>query len=69
MRSAGFTESECRASQRHGQGIRSTPRGAMMSAERVVEMTLSANQRGDVICIPGVHNKIAAGLLNIFLTS
>jgi len=59
----GNTESEF--SQVNGMDavFKHAPRGRAMTAERVVELTLAANQRGQVTCIPGLSNQISAALL------
>ena len=59
----GSTESEFSHVNGMDQVFEHAPRGAMMTAERVVELTLRANDRGQVICIPGLPNKIGAALL------
>jgi short-subunit dehydrogenase len=58
----GSTESEFSQANGMDKVFAKTPRGAM-PAEHVVELTLRANARGRVICIPGVSNKIGAALL------
>ena len=35
----------------------------LMTAEHVVNAALAANARGQVVCIPGAQNKIAAALM------
>jgi hypothetical protein len=40
------------------------PSFAWMSAEQVVEASLSALERGDPVCIPGVGNRVLAALTN-----
>ena len=59
----GNTESEFSRVNGMDEVFKSAPRGSAMTAERVVELTLRANERGQVICIPGVSNKIGAALL------
>jgi short-subunit dehydrogenase len=39
------------------------PRRLFQTAEQVVAETLRANDRGQVVVVPGLHNKIAATIL------
>jgi short-subunit dehydrogenase len=59
----GFTESEFSAANGTKDVLNKTPRRFMMTAESVVEDTLTSNARGKTVVIPGLHNKIAAGLM------
>lgn len=59
----GFTESEFATVNGTADKIAQSPRAFMMKAEDVVDMTLAANERGQVVVIPGLHNQIAAGLM------
>lgn len=59
----GNTESEFSHVNGMDQVFEHAPRGPAMRAERVVELTLQANGRGDVVCIPGFSNKLGAALL------
>ncbi|THD71167.1 SDR family NAD(P)-dependent oxidoreductase [Phenylobacterium sp.] len=40
------------------------PRRFFQTAEQVVATTLAANDRGQVVVVPGLHNKIAAAVLH-----
>jgi short-subunit dehydrogenase len=59
----GFTESEFSVANGTQNVLNKTPRRFMMTAESVVEDTLESNTRGKTVVIPGLHNKIAAGLM------
>ncbi|MFT3728918.1 MAG: SDR family NAD(P)-dependent oxidoreductase [Terricaulis sp.] len=59
----GNTDSEFSHANGMEEVFKETARGPSMTAEHVVDLTLKANDRGDVICIPGVANKIGAALL------
>lgn len=59
----GPTESEFTAVNGTKDIMAKTPRALTMTAERVVELTLRANDKGKPLCIPGLHNKIGAGLM------
>jgi short-subunit dehydrogenase len=59
----GFTESEFAHANGTDAIMENSPRSFMMHADAVVDVALKANDRGHVVCIPGVHNKIAAGLM------
>ena len=59
----GFTESEFAAANGTKALMDQSPRAFMMTAEAVVAAALSANDEGRVVCIPGAHNKVAAGLM------
>jgi len=59
----GNTESEFSQVNGMDSVFEQAPRGPAMTAERVVELTLQANDRGQVVCIPGVSNKLGAALL------
>lgn len=59
----GFTESEFSTANGTSDILASSPRAFMMTAEKVVEAALAANDRGQVLSIPGAHNKLAAGLM------
>ena len=59
----GFTESGFAAANGTDHLMKQSPRLFVMSAESVVAATLRANERGHVLCIPGIHNKLAAGFM------
>ena len=59
----GFTESEFAVANGTSDVLALSPRAFFMTAEKVVEATLAANDRGHVLSIPGAHNKFAAGLM------
>ncbi|MEP7209967.1 MAG: SDR family oxidoreductase [Alphaproteobacteria bacterium] len=59
----GFTESEFSVANGTRDVLDKTPRNFMMTSEAVVEATLKANAKGQAVVIPGLHNKIAAGLM------
>ena len=59
----GFTQSEFAQANGTEELMKQSPRSFVMTAEEVVAATLRANDRGAVLCIPGWHNKLAAGLM------
>ena len=59
----GPTESEFTAVNGTKEIMAKSPRLLNMTAERVVELALKANDKGEPLCIPGLHNKIGAGLM------
>jgi short-subunit dehydrogenase len=59
----GNTVSEFSQANGMDRVFEQAPRGAAMRAERVVDLTLRANDRGQVTCIPGWSNRIGAALL------
>ncbi len=59
----GFTESEFTQANHTDTIMANSPRSFMMRAEDVVAAALRANDRGQVVSIPGMHNKVAAGLM------
>ena len=59
----GFTESEFASANGTASKMDQSPRSFMMTAERVVDDTLRANERGQVVVVPGLHNQVAAGLM------
>jgi short-subunit dehydrogenase len=59
----GFTESEFSVANGTKDVLNKTPRHFVMTAESVVEAALKANDRSKAVAIPGLHNKIAAGLM------
>ncbi|MBS0386612.1 MAG: SDR family NAD(P)-dependent oxidoreductase [Proteobacteria bacterium] len=59
----GFTESEFAHANKTDTIMAQSPRSFVMRAEDVVAAALRANDRGQVISIPGMHNRIAAGLM------
>ncbi|MBI3440006.1 MAG: SDR family oxidoreductase [Proteobacteria bacterium] len=59
----GFTESEFARANHTDTIMAKSPRTLMMRAEDVVAAALKANDRGQVVSIPGMHNKVAAGLM------
>ncbi len=56
----GFTRTEFQ--QRAGIDVTGVPSMAWMSADDVVEASLAALQRRDLICVPGMSNKIVSTL-------
>jgi len=59
----GFTETEF-ATQAGIQGIMDKePRMLSQTAAEVAEIAIRANERGRVVVVPGLHNKVAAFLL------
>ena len=40
------------------------PRRLFQTADQVVEIAIAANQRGKVVVVPGLHNRIAAALMH-----
>jgi short-subunit dehydrogenase len=61
--SPGFTKTEFAAAAGVQELMDAEPRMFWQSAERVVEITLAANEKGRVVVIPGWHNRLAASLL------
>ncbi len=54
----GFTRTEFQ--QRAGINASQVPAAAWMTAEAVVEASLAALQRGNLICVPGFYNRLLA---------
>lgn len=61
----GFTATEFAAANGTADIMAKSPRGFMMTAERVVDEALKANARGKLVSIPGLQNQIAAGLMKL----
>jgi len=59
----GFTESEFKIANNTQALMDQAPRRFVMSAEAVVNATLRANDRGQVVVIPGLHNGVAAAMM------
>jgi short-subunit dehydrogenase len=59
----GFTVTEFAAANGTQAVMDETPRRFFQTAAQVVEAALAANARGQVVVVPGLHNKIAAALL------
>lgn len=56
----GFTLTEFAAANGTQKVMDEAPRRLFQTAEQVVAATLAANARGQVVVVPGLHNKIAA---------
>jgi hypothetical protein len=56
----GFTRTEFQ--QRAGINVSQVPAVAWMTPEAVVDASLAALQRGELICIPGLSNRLLAML-------
>lgn len=56
----GITETEFQTANNTKEVLASVPRFLRMSAEDVVDRTLRANDRGQVIYVPGLLNKLGA---------
>jgi hypothetical protein len=52
----GFTRTEFQ--ERAGIDTSHIPSFAWMTADAVVEASLAALQRGVVVCVPGIHNRL-----------
>jgi hypothetical protein len=59
----GFTLTEFALANGTKQVMDEAPRRFFQTAEAVVAATLEANDRGQVIVIPGLHNRVAAAVL------
>lgn len=59
----GFVESEFAKANGMEEILEKSPARRAMSAETLARLTLAANDRGQVIYVPGVENKVAAGLM------
>lgn len=59
----GSTKSDFQKSNGMSEIMDKAPPGPVMSAESVVAAALRANDRGQVVVIPGVHNQIAVALM------
>jgi short-subunit dehydrogenase len=59
----GFTHTEFQ--ERAGVDKSRIPSAAWMSAEAVVEASLAGLRRGEVVCIPGMANRLAAGVTGL----
>lgn len=59
----GFTLTEFAEANGTKAVMDAAPRRFFQTAEAVVAATLTANDRGQVVVIPGLHNKIAAAVL------
>lgn len=59
----GFTESEFSKANGTAEVLSKSPRAFLMTAEKVVDAALAANARGQVLCIPGAQNKLAAAIM------
>jgi short-subunit dehydrogenase len=59
----GFTLTEFAEANGTKQVMDEAPRRFFQTAEAVVAATLAANDRGQVIVIPGLHNRLAAAML------
>ncbi len=59
----GFTKTEFAKEAGVQHVMDAEPRLLWQSAEAVVEATIRANERGQVVLVPGWHNKLAAGLM------
>ncbi|MBI3782860.1 MAG: SDR family oxidoreductase [Deltaproteobacteria bacterium] len=59
----GFTRTEFQ--ERASLDVSGVPSFAWMSAEAVVDASLTALQRGDLVCIPGMQNKMVATLTSL----
>jgi short-subunit dehydrogenase len=56
----GFTRTEFQ--ERAGIDVSNIPSFAWMSADAVVDASLAALRRGEVVCVPGVANRVVATL-------
>jgi hypothetical protein len=59
----GFTKTEFAKEAGVQHVMDAEPRLLWQSAEQVVDATIRANERGQVVLVPGWHNKLAAGLM------
>ena len=59
----GFTRTEFADANGTAEVMAKSPRRLFQTAEQVVDATLRANDRGQVVIIPGWHNLVAATLL------
>lgn len=59
----GFTLTEFAEANGTKAVMDEAPRRFFQTAEQVVATTLSANDRGQVVVVPGLHNKIAVAVL------
>ncbi|HEY1447728.1 MAG TPA: SDR family NAD(P)-dependent oxidoreductase [Caulobacteraceae bacterium] len=59
----GFTATEFAKANGTQAIMDASPRFFFQTAEQVVFTAIRANARGRVVCVPGWHNKLAAGLL------
>jgi short-subunit dehydrogenase len=59
----GFTLTEFAEANGTKTIMDAAPRRFFQTAEQVVATTLAANDRGQVVVVPGLHNKIAAAVL------
>jgi short-subunit dehydrogenase len=59
----GFTYTEFQ--QRAGIDVSAIPSLAWMTPEAVVRASLAALERGQVICVPGIYNRVLAALIRI----
>jgi hypothetical protein len=59
----GFTKTEFADKAGIQAVIDKEPRLLWQTAEAVVEATIRANERGQVVLVPGWHNKVAVGLM------
>ncbi|HZZ31745.1 MAG TPA: SDR family NAD(P)-dependent oxidoreductase [Phenylobacterium sp.] len=60
----GFTLTEFAEANGTKAVMDAAPRRFFQTAEQVVAATLAANDRGQVVVVPGLHNKIAAAVLH-----
>ncbi len=61
----GFTQTEFAAANGTGAAMDAAPRRLFQTAGQVVEAALAANDRGQVVVIPGWHNIVAASLMRV----
>jgi hypothetical protein len=59
----GFTLTEFAEANGTKQVMDEAPRRLFQTAEQVAATTLRANDRGQVVVVPGLHNKLAAAVL------
>jgi short-subunit dehydrogenase len=59
----GFTLTEFAAANGTQGQMDAAPRRLFQTAEQVVTAAIAANARGQVVIVPGLHNKIAAALM------
>ena len=59
----GFTLTEFAQANGTKAVMDEAPRRFFQTAEAVVATTLAANDRGQVVVVPGLHNKLAAAML------
>lgn len=61
----GFTLTEFAEANGTKTVMDASPRRLFQTADQVVETTLAALDRGQVVVVPGLHNKIAAAVLRL----